>query len=110
VSHVEDKAKKQNIQLVADLKSNTPIYVKADRQRIQQVLINLIDNSIKYGIDRGKTKINVYHLLAQILVEETDNGQGIDEKLLPRVCERFCRTDKSRSRDIAGSGLGVSIE
>lgn len=109
VSHVEDKAKKQNIQLVADLKSNTPIYVKADRQRIQQVLINLIDNSIKYGIDGGKTKINVYHLLDQILVEVTDNGQGIDEKLLPRVFERFFRTDKSRSRDIGGSGLGLSI-
>lgn len=109
VSHVEDKAKKQNIQLVADLKSNTPIYVKADRQRIQQVLINLIDNSIKYGIDGGKTKINVYHLLDQILVEVTDNGQGIDEKLLPRVFERFFRTDRSRSRDIGGSGLGLSI-
>ncbi|WP_231561448.1 sensor histidine kinase [Sphingobacterium sp. T2] len=106
---MEDKAKKQNIQLVADLKSNTPIYVKADRQRIQQVLINLIDNSIKYGIDGGKTKINVYHLLDQILVEVTDNGQGIDEKLLPRVFERFFRTDRSRSRDIGGSGLGLSI-
>lgn len=109
VSHLEDKAKKQNIQLVADFKSNTPIYVKADRQRIQQVLINLIDNSIKYGIDGGKTKINVYHLLDQILVEVTDNGQGIDEKLLPRVFERFFRTDRSRSRDIGGSGLGLSI-
>lgn len=109
VDHLIDKARKQNIQIVIDLKNNHPIYVKADRQKIQQVMINLIDNSIKYGKDSGKTKINIYPLLDQILVEVTDNGQGIEEKNLTRVFERFFRTDQSRSRDIGGSGLGLSI-
>lgn len=109
VDHLIDKAQKQNIEIVIDLKNNNPIYVKADRQRIQQVLINLIDNSIKYGKDGGKTKVNLYPLLDQILVEITDNGLGIEEKNISRVFERFFRTDKSRSRDIGGSGLGLSI-
>ncbi len=109
VDHLIDKAQKQNIEIVIDLKNNNPIYVKADRQRIQQVLINLIDNSIKYGRDGGKTKVNLYPLPDQILVEVTDNGQGIEEKYISRVFERFFRTEKSRSRDIGGSGLGLSI-
>ena len=109
VDHLIDKAQSQNIEIIIDLKNNNPIYVKADRQRIQQVLFNLIDNSIKYGKDHGRTKLNIYPLLDQILIEVTDNGQGIEEKNLPRVFERFFRTDKSRSRDIGGSGLGLSI-
>jgi two-component system phosphate regulon sensor histidine kinase PhoR len=109
VDHLIDKAQRQNIEIVIDLKNNIPVYVKADRQRIQQVLINLIDNSIKYGRDGGKTKVNLYPLLDQILVEVTDNGLGIEEKNISRVFERFFRTDKSRSRDVGGSGLGLSI-
>lgn len=109
VDHLIDKAKKQNIEIIVDLKNTNPVFVKADRQRIQQVIINLIDNSIKYGKDGGKTKINIYPLLDQILIEVTDNGQGIEEKNLPRVFERFFRTDRSRSREIGGSGLGLSI-
>ncbi|MBD1430828.1 sensor histidine kinase [Sphingobacterium litopenaei] len=109
VDHLIDKAKKQNIEIIVDLKITHPVFVKADRQRIQQVIINLIDNSIKYGKEGGKTKINIYPLLDQILIEVTDNGQGIEEKNLPRVFERFFRTDKSRSREIGGSGLGLSI-
>lgn len=109
VDHLIDKAQKQNIEIIIDIKNNNPIYVKADRQRIQQVLINLIDNSIKYGRNGGKTKVNLYPLPDQILVEVTDNGLGIEEKNLPRVFERFFRTEKSRSRDIGGSGLGLSI-
>ena len=109
VDHLIDKAKKQNIEIIVDLKNTNPVFVKADRQRIQQVIINLVDNSIKYGKEGGKTKINIYPLLDQILIEVTDNGQGIEEKNLPRVFERFFRTDKSRSREIGGSGLGLSI-
>lgn len=107
--HLIDKAAKTNIELLFKSKNNGPVYVKADRLKIQQVLINLIDNSIKYGRENGKTSISVYPLLDQILVEVTDNGFGIEEKNLPRVFERFYRTDQSRSRDIGGSGLGLSI-
>lgn len=109
IDQLVEKASKQKIKILVDIKNNNPIYVKADRQKIQQVLVNLIDNSLKYGKDGGKTKINLYPLLDQILIEVTDNGQGIEEKNLPRVFERFFRTDKSRSRDIGGSGLGLSI-
>lgn len=104
-----DKAKKNNISLTTNLKNNSAIFVKADRLKIQQVLINLIDNSLKYGKMNGKTTISVFPLIDQILVEVTDNGYGIEEKNLSRVFERFYRTDKSRSRDIGGSGLGLSI-
>lgn len=109
IEYLEDKAAKSNITLLIANKSTTPIYVKADKKKIQQVLINLVENSIKYGTPNGKTSIRTSPLFKHILVEVTDNGQGIEEKSLPRVFERFYRTDKSRSRDIGGSGLGLSI-
>lgn len=83
--------------------------VKADREKIRQVLVNLTSNSIKYGKTQGNTYIRVYELFETVLVEVTDDGIGIDEKNLPRIFERFYRTDKSRSRRIGGSGLGLSI-
>ncbi|MFZ4862748.1 sensor histidine kinase [Sphingobacterium sp. Mn56C] len=109
VDHLVDKASRHNIVLKVDIKNHTPQFVKADLLKIQQVLINLIDNSIKYGRNGGKTTISIFPLLDQILIEVTDNGHGIEEKYLPRVFERFFRTDKSRSRDVGGSGLGLSI-
>ncbi|MBE8714196.1 sensor histidine kinase [Sphingobacterium hungaricum] len=109
IDYLDDKAKANQILLSLKVKNNTPILVKADRKKIQQVLTNLIDNSIKYGKANGKTSISTFQLFDQILVEVTDDGHGIDEKDLNRVFERFYRTDKSRSRDIGGSGLGLSI-
>lgn len=106
---LEDKANKHKIAIVLNFKTNTPLYVKADRLKIQQVLVNLIDNAIKYGKEGGKTTISIFHLIDQVLIEVTDNGLGIEEKNISRVFERFFRTDKSRSRDIGGSGLGLSI-
>lgn len=106
---LDDKAKKHKIQILLDFKTSNPIFVKADRLKIQQVLVNLIDNSIKYGRDGGKTTINIFNILDQLLIEITDNGYGIEEKNISRVFERFFRTDKSRSRDIGGSGLGLAI-
>lgn len=109
IDDLEYKAKENKITLVFNSKGNNPIIVTADRKKIQQVLINLIDNSIKYGNKGGQTIIKVHQLIDQVLLEITDNGQGIEEKNLPRVFERFFRTDKSRSRDIGGSGLGLAI-
>lgn len=109
IDDLEYKAKENKITLVFNPKGNNPIIVTADRKKIQQVLINLIDNSIKYGNKGGQTIIKVHQLIDQVLLEITDNGQGIEEKNLPRVFERFFRTDKSRSRDIGGSGLGLAI-
>lgn len=106
---MEDKAKFHQIEVVFKDKYQHQTMVYADREKIRQVLINLIDNSFKYGKTGGHTYIRIYELFEQILVEVTDDGSGIEEKHITRVFERFFRTDKSRSRQIGGSGLGLSI-
>ncbi|GGC24955.1 two-component sensor histidine kinase [Parapedobacter defluvii] len=106
---MEDKAKTHDISLVFKEKYHSSMQVRADREKIRQVLVNLISNSIKYGKSQGHTYIRIYELFEAVLVEVTDDGIGIEEKNLPRVFERFYRTDKSRSRKIGGSGLGLSI-
>lgn len=106
---LEDKAKAHNIEIQLKTKPGTPYWVKADKHKISQVLVNLIENSIKYGKNGGKSQIRIFPLFEQVLVEITDDGYGIEEKNLSRVFERFYRIDKSRSRGIGGSGLGLSI-
>lgn len=106
---LELKAKKYKINLVFKDKYDVPTWVEADREKIRQVLINLIDNSFKYGKEGGYTSITIFQLHDQYLVEITDDGIGIEEKYLPRLFERFFRTDTSRSRQIGGSGLGLAI-
>ncbi|MBC8266919.1 MAG: sensor histidine kinase [Flavobacteriales bacterium] len=105
---LEDKAKKSNISLVFD-KEYSPIFVVADKMKINQVLTNLVDNSIKYGNENGLTKIRFYDMVENILVEVSDDGIGIDEIHLPRLSERFFRVEESRSREKGGTGLGLSI-
>jgi len=106
---LETKSAQYKIQLVFKEKYDEAIFVNADRERIRQVLVNLIDNAFKYGKTNGTTSVSLFTLHKQVLVEVTDNGSGIDEKNLPRLFERFYRTDASRSRQIAGSGLGLAI-
>jgi two-component system phosphate regulon sensor histidine kinase PhoR len=86
------------------------IKVLADKRRVRQVLINLIDNAIKYGNQENNLiKISFYDFHDNYLVEVSDNGIGIPEENLPRIFERFFRTDFSRSREKGGSGLGLAI-
>ncbi len=106
---MEAKAQKYDIQLIFKEKYNYVTRVYADREKIRQVLVNLIDNSFKYGKAKGNTSIKLFELHDQILVEVTDDGIGIEEKYQPRIFERFYRTDQSRSREIGGSGLGLAI-
>jgi two-component system phosphate regulon sensor histidine kinase PhoR len=106
---VELKAQKHNSKMVFKQKYDEPILVMADRDKISQVLVNLMDNSFKYGRENGTTSVSLFELHDQVLVEVTDDGNGIEEKYLPRLFERFFRTDSSRSRDIGGSGLGLAI-
>jgi len=106
---LEIKALEHNIKLIFKQKYDDPIYVNADREKIRQVLVNLIDNSLKYGKEGGNTAVSLFTLHEQVLVEVTDDGAGIEEKYLPRLFERFFRTDTSRSRQIGGSGLGLAI-
>lgn len=86
-----------------------PVYVRADRNRILEVLTNLIVNGIKYGKKEGFVQVSFHDLEDNIMVEITDNGIGIEKKYLPRIFERFYRVDKSRSREQGGTGLGLSI-
>jgi two-component system, OmpR family, phosphate regulon sensor histidine kinase PhoR len=88
----------------------SPLSVFADREKISQVLQNLVENSIKYGKRGGNIVASMYNTDdAHILVELTDDGIGINEKNLPRVFERFYRTNEGRTIDVTGSGLGLSI-
>lgn len=109
IEYQEMQAKQHNIKIGFDRNYNRPIRVKADRKRILEVIGNLINNSIKYGREGGKTTIGFIDTGENILVDITDNGIGIEEKNLPRIFERFYRVDKSRSRESGGTGLGLSI-
>lgn len=105
---LENKASKKNIKFY--LINPTKSYiVRADRQKIADVLYNLLLNSINYGKENGKTSVYIHDLDDKILIEISDNGIGIEEKHIPRLFERFFRVDKSRSRDEGGTGLGLAI-
>ena len=107
---LEMKAQGKELSLVFDKDYKDSIMVYADRERIQQVLTNLIDNSIKYGKPSGTTEVAVDRLNKnRCLVRVTDNGEGVEEKHLARLFERFYRVDKSGSRAVGGSGLGLAI-
>jgi two-component system phosphate regulon sensor histidine kinase PhoR len=88
----------------------SPLTVYADKEKLRQVFTNLIENSIKYGKQGGTITASMYKTDGKnILVEITDDGIGINERHLPRLFERFYRTDEGRSIDVTGSGLGLSI-
>ena len=105
----EMKAKEKNISLGFKDGVEKSFYVYADKDRIRQVIVNLVINSIKYGKENGTTLTGFYDMDENVLIEITDNGIGIDTKDLPRVFERFFRVDKSRSREAGGTGLGLAI-
>jgi len=107
---LEMKASKNLISLTFNEKYQKPIWVKADKDRIQQVLSNFIVNSIKYGINKGTTELSIENLIMnKVLIRVADNGEGINNDEIPRLFERFYRVDKSGSREQGGSGLGLSI-
>jgi len=110
IEFLEIKSKKRDKAIIFGQNYEKPIMVQADKERIRQVLINLVDNSIKYGnVENGRTKISFFDMDETVLVEVTDNGSGIEAADLPRIFERFYRIDKGRSREQGGSGLGLAI-
>src|SRR6476646_4639170 len=104
------KAEQQHISLTIKKGCEQPLWVYADKEKIRQVFINLVDNSIKYGKVGGAVAASMYNTDgANILIGISDDGIGIPETHLPRIFERFYRTETGRSRDVTGSGLGLAI-
>ena len=107
---MEFESEKNNTKLRIRNEINNSVLVYADKERILQVLTNLVVNSIKYGKENGYTEIAVDEFdKDRIIVRVIDDGEGIEEEHLPRLFERFYRIDKTRSRKKGGSGLGLSI-
>ena len=107
---MEFESEKNNTKLLVNNENNTPVIVNADKERILQVLTNLVVNSIKYGKEGGYTEVKVEEYdKDRIIIRVKDNGEGIEDEHLPRLFERFYRIDKNRSRKKGGSGLGLSI-
>jgi two-component system phosphate regulon sensor histidine kinase PhoR len=104
------KAHEKNISCFIKKGCENPITVHADKKKIRQVLTNLVENAIKYGKENGQLEASIYNTDGKnILVEISDDGIGIAEEHLPRIFERFYRTDFGRSRNIGGTGLGLAI-
>jgi len=105
----EVRAQKANVTLKLKNRRVRPMMVHADRLRIQEAMVNLVVNSIKYGCKNGCTSVDFIDMEDRIMVEVSDNGLGIPNEDLPRIFERFYRVDKSRSRNQGGTGLGLAI-
>jgi two-component system phosphate regulon sensor histidine kinase PhoR len=106
---LESAAASSKIELRLKSSNQKSEFVNADKEKITQVLTNLLLNSVKYGNKGGYTEVRFYDMDDTILIEIKDDGIGIEEEHLPRLFERFYRVDKSRSRHIAGTGLGLAI-
>lgn len=107
---LEMKSAKKEISISLDKDYERPVLVHGDKERIQQVLTNLIVNSIKYGKKKGETLVSIEDVNKEhLIIKVIDNGIGIEKEHIPRLFERFFRVDKSGSRKEGGSGLGLSI-
>lgn len=106
---LELKAKKRRVNLNVSQTQKGRYIVQADAEKIKQVLVNLIDNAIKYGKEEGEVILRTYDMDQNILIEIADDGSGIPQKHLNKIFDRFYRVDKSRDREKGGSGLGLSI-
>ncbi|AWM13846.1 ATP-binding protein [Flavobacterium sp. NRK F10] len=107
---LEMRAAKKHITLTFDTHYKHPIKVIADQEKIQQVITNLVVNSIKYGKEGGTTEVSIEDLVSnKAIIRITDNGEGIEKHHISRLFERFYRVDKSGARSEGGSGLGLAI-
>lgn len=107
---LEMKANKKEIMLSFDSKYHKPIMVLGNYEKVQQVVTNLVENSIKYGKIGGSTEVGVEEVINnKILINIKDNGEGIEKQNISRLFERFYRVDKSGARSEGGSGLGLAI-
>lgn len=107
---LEMRASKKHITLTFDNKYTKPIWIIGDQEKVQQVVTNLVVNSIKYGKEGGTTEVGIEDLVNnKVIIRVTDNGEGIEKQHISRLFERFYRVDKSGARSEGGSGLGLAI-
>jgi two-component system phosphate regulon sensor histidine kinase PhoR len=110
IEMLDISAKKKNIKLTVEHENNPPLNVYADKEKIEQVTTNLIENSIKYGRENGTTEIVIQDLVEnKMIIRFTDNGIGVHQNHIDRLFERFYRVDQSGNRISGGSGLGLAI-
>lgn len=109
VNELTGLAEKRNVKLSIDTQVSDKTRAFGDEARLKQVIVNLVDNAIKYAIDNGEIIIGIVNTDKDVIISVSDNGVGIPKDDLPRIFERFYRVDKTRSRDMGGSGLGLSI-
>jgi heavy metal sensor kinase len=105
--HMKLLAEEKHISMTCD--GTDPVEVEADPSRLKQVVVNLLDNAIKYTPERGVVSVSVTQRNGNAVLEVSDSGLGISANDLPHVFERFYRADKARSRQMGGTGLGLSI-
>lgn len=106
---LETVAQAKGTSLLVKAPQSGPVWVKADPQRITQVMTNLVENAVKYGNSDGQVLVNLEEDKKHIVVSVRDDGPGIPPEHLSRIFERFYRVEKSRSKDRGGTGLGLAI-
>lgn len=107
VSVLSGYAEKKGVSITYDIQKDMTIY--ANKDRIKQMLINLIDNAIKYNVEEGVVQITAFNKDINAVIAVKDTGIGIEQKSIPSIFERFYRVDKGRARSMGGTGLGLSI-
>jgi len=109
VQALEFEAEQRQVKIYCDIESSAMATVFGDKERVLQVITNLVQNAIKYNIDGGEVNISTIVREKEVLIKVSDTGIGIPQEHLPRIFERFYRVDKDRSRAVGGTGLGLAI-
>jgi len=109
IEDLEGLSMEEKIDLILNYNLTDRLVVLGDKNKIRQVIYNLLVNSIKYGKENGRTIIQISSINDEVLIEVSDNGIGIEDKHLKHIFDRFYRVDPSRSRTLGGSGLGLAI-
>jgi two-component system phosphate regulon sensor histidine kinase PhoR len=105
---VASLAQSRGVELIRE-PTEEPLVIRGDRRQLEQALVNLLDNAVKYTDPPGRVVLSIRRRDREVHLEVSDTGVGIPEEHIPRIFERFYRVDKARSRQLGGTGLGLAI-